>query len=149
LTLPLGVSHNQSTVSAATATKRDKPVVLVTEDVTDARELFQVFLEFEGFEVITAANGQEAVERAAEAQPDAIVMDLSMPVMDGFRATEHLKNDPRTSDIPVVALSGHVLPSHTDKARDAGCDTILPKPCLLTDVADKIRTMLHVSKPRR
>jgi len=135
-------------VSAAAVT-RDKPVVLVTEDVTDARELFQVFLEFEGFEVVTAANGREACERAAEVHPDAIVMDLSMPVMDGFRATEYLKNDPRTSDIPVVALSGHVLPSHTDKARDVGCDTILPKPCHLTDVADKIRTMLHVSKPRR
>jgi two-component system, cell cycle response regulator DivK len=123
-----------------------KPVVLVTEDVTDARELFQVFLEFEGFEVVTASNGEEAVERAKEVQPDAIVMDLSMPVMDGFTAAEHLKHDVRTRDIPVIALSGHVLPSHTDKARDAGCDTILPKPCLLTDVAAKIRSMLPAAK---
>lgn len=126
-----------------------KPVVLVTEDVTDARDLFKVFLEFEGFDVVTAANGQEAIDRAQELQPDAIVMDLSMPVMDGFTAAEQLKSDSRTRDIPVVALSGHVLPSHTDRARDAGCDTILPKPCLLTDVAAKIRTMLHTSKPRR
>lgn len=123
--------------------------MLVTEDVTDARELFQVFLEFEGFQVVTATNGQEAVERAVELQPDAIVMDLSMPVMDGFSATEHLRSDARTRDIPVVALSGHVLPQHTNKAYDAGIDTILPKPCLLTDVAAKIRTMLHTSKARR
>jgi CheY-like chemotaxis protein len=120
--------------------------VLVTEDVTDARELFQVFLEFEGFEVVTAANGEEAVERARHMQPDAIVMDLSMPVMDGFTAAGQLKDDVRTRDIPVIALSGHVLPSHTDKARDAGCDTILPKPCLLTDVAAKIRSMLPAAK---
>lgn len=126
-----------------------KPVVLVTEDVTDARDLFKVFLEFEGFDVVTAANGQEAIDRAQELQPDAIVMDLSMPVMDGFTAAEQLKSDSRTRDIPVVALSGHVLPQHTDRARDAGCDTILPKPCLLTDVAAKIRTMLHTSKSRR
>jgi CheY-like chemotaxis protein len=120
--------------------------VLVTEDVSDARELFQVFLEFEGFEVVTAANGEEAVERARHMKPDAIVMDLSMPVMDGFTAAEHLKDDTRTRNIPVIALSGHVLPSHTDKARDAGCDTILPKPCLLTDVAAKIRSMLPAAK---
>ena len=114
--------------------------------MTDARELFQVFLEFEGFEVVTASNGKEAVERARQLGPDAIVMDLSMPVMDGFAAAEHLKTDAATRDIPVIALSGHVLPSHTDKARDAGCDTILPKPCLLTDVAAKIRSMLPPAK---
>lgn len=123
-----------------------RPLVLVTEDVTDARELFQVFLEFEGFEVITASNGKEALERAQQLGPDAIVMDLSMPIMDGFTAAEHLKTDARTRDIPVIALSGHVLASHTDKARDAGCDTILPKPCLLTEVAAKIRSMLPAAK---
>jgi two-component system, cell cycle response regulator DivK len=126
-----------------------RPLVLVTEDVTDARELFQTYLQFEGFDVVLAANGEEAVERARDVQPDVVVMDLSMPVMDGFAAAEHLKSDARTRDIPVVALSGHVLPQHTDKAREAGCDTILPKPCALNDVAKKIRTLLHTSKPSR
>lgn len=142
-------THTVKTVSVALDTDRLKPLVIVTEDVTDARELFQVFLEFEGFDVVTVANGEEAVARAQELHPDAILMDLSMPVMDGFRATEALRNDIRTRDIPVVALSGHVLPQHTDKARDAGCDTILPKPCLLTDVAAKIRSMLPAAKVRR
>jgi CheY-like chemotaxis protein len=137
-------------VLSATADKgRERPVVLVTEDVTDARELFQTFLQFEGFDVVLAANGAEAVERAQETQPDAIVMDLSMPVMDGFSAAEALRSDSRTRDIPVVALSGHVLPQHTEKAREAGCDTILPKPCALNDVAAKIRTLLHTSKPKQ
>ncbi len=122
--------------------------MLVTEDVTDARELFQTFLQFEGFDVVLAANGAEAVERAQETRPDAIVMDLSMPIMDGFSAAEALRQDSRTRDIPVVALSGHVLPQHTEKAREAGCDTILPKPCALNDVAAKIRTLLHSSKPK-
>src|SRR5262245_38874841 len=133
-------------LSAPAEKGRERPVVLVTEDVTDARELFQTFLQFEGFDVVLAANGAEAVERAQETQPDAIVMDLSMPVMDGFSAAEALRSDSRTRDIPVVALSGHVLPQHTEKAREAGCDTILPKPCALNDVAAKIRTLLHTSK---
>lgn len=128
---------------------RDRPLVLVTEDITDARELFQIYLESEGFEVVTAANGREAVQRAQDIQPDVVVMDLSMPVMDGFSATEQLKNDARTKDIPVVALSGHVMAQHTARAREAGCDTILPKPSALTDVAAKIRTMLHPAKARR
>jgi two-component system, cell cycle response regulator DivK len=135
-------------VSAA-LDERSKPVVLVTEDVTDARELFQVYLEFEGFEVVTAANGEEALERAKDRRPDVVLMDLSMPVMDGFSATESLKQDARTKHIPVLALSGHVLRQHTDKARNAGCDTILPKPCGLGDVAAKIRSMLPASKARR
>lgn len=122
--------------------------MLVTEDITDARELFQIFLESEGFEVVTASNGREAVQRAQDCQPDCIMMDLSMPVLDGFSATEQLKNDPRTSGIPVVALSGHVMAQHTSRAREAGCDTIMPKPSALTDVAAKIRTMLHPSKRR-
>jgi two-component system, cell cycle response regulator DivK len=133
-------------LSAALDIDRPRPVVLVTEDVTDARELFQVYLEFAGFEVVTAANGEEALERAREVQPDAIVMDLSMPVMDGFTAAEHLKLDARTRDIPLIALSGHVMSPQTDKARDAGCDTILPKPCALIDVAAKIRSMLPAAK---
>jgi two-component system cell cycle response regulator DivK len=128
---------------------RDRPLVLVTEDITDARELFQIYLESEGFEVVTAANGREAVERAQNIQPDVVVMDLSMPIMDGFSATEQLKNDARTKDIPVVALSGHVMAQHKARAREAGCDTILPKPSALTDVAAKIRTMLHPAKARR
>jgi CheY-like chemotaxis protein len=136
-------------LSAQADKGRERPVVLVTEDVTDARELFQTFLQFEGFDVVLAANGAEAVERAQETQPDAIVMDLSMPVMDGFSAAEALRSDSRTRDIPVVALSGHVLPQHTEKAREAGCDTILPKPCALNDVAAKIRTLLHTSKPKQ
>lgn len=123
--------------------------MLVTEDVTDARELFQTFLQFEGFDVVLASNGAEAVERAQETRPDAIVMDLSMPVMDGYTAAEALRADIRTRDIPLVALSGHVLPQHTEKAREAGCDTILPKPCALNDVAAKIRTLLHTSKPKQ
>jgi CheY-like chemotaxis protein len=139
-------------VEVSAAPKRDereKPIVLVTEDVTDARELFQLYLEIEGFEVVTASNGHEAVERAREMQPDIVVMDLSMPILDGYSATEQLKKDERTRDIPVVALSGHVMSHHVDRAREAGCDTVLPKPPKLSEVAAKIRTMLPQSKARR
>ncbi|HLU67022.1 MAG TPA: response regulator [Kofleriaceae bacterium] len=127
---------------------RARPVILVADDFSDARELYQEFLELEGFDVVLASNGREAVDRARETQPDLVLMDLSMPVLDGYGATEQLKEDAATRDIPVVALSGHVMPRHGAEARDAGCETVLPKPCLPTEVAAKIRSLLHASRPK-
>ena len=122
--------------------------VVLADDHVVLRAGLRALLEAEmGIEVVgEASTGDEAVDLVRELKPTVVVMDLSMPVMDGFTAAEQLKTDTRTRDIPVIALSGHVLPSHTDKARDAGCDTILPKPCLLTDVAAKIRSMLPAAK---
>ena len=135
-------------IPARRGVARARPVILVADDFSDARELYQAFLELEGFEVVLAANGEEAIDRARETQPDLVLMDLSMPVMDGYGATEALKGDASTRDIPIVALSGHVMPRHNADAREAGCETVLPKPCLPTDVAAKIRALLHTSKPK-
>src|SRR5262249_9261665 len=82
---------------------------LVVEGFDDAREMYAEYLEFVGFQVEVARNGVEAVEKAQGAPPDIILMDLSLPVMDGWEATRRLKQDLRTRDIPVMALSGHVL----------------------------------------
>jgi CheY-like chemotaxis protein len=134
--------------STPSAKKRSRPVVLVADDFSDARELYQEYLELEGFDVVVAANGAEALDRARAVLPDVVLMDLSMPVMDGYGATEALRGDESTRDIPVIALSGHVLPRHTAGARNAGCTTVLPKPCLPTEVAAKIRTLLETAKPK-
>ena len=119
-----------------------RPRVLLVDDYPDAREMYTEYLEFSGFEVIEAANGMEAVQRAIDAAPDIILMDLSLPVMDGWEATRRLKADARTASIPVVALTGHALAGISEGARKAGCDAFITKPCLPEDLVIEIRKML-------
>jgi CheY-like chemotaxis protein len=123
----------------------------VVDDYDDAREMYAEYLEFIGYEVQTARDGQEAIQHALDYQPDVILMDLSLPVLSGWDATRQLKQDERTRDIPVMALTGHVLGTHTQKAMEAGCDVFVPKPALPDKVADQIRALLQKtgSKPRR
>jgi CheY-like chemotaxis protein len=99
-----------------------RPRVLLVDDYPDAREMYSEYLEFCGFEVVEAGNGMEALQRAADENPDIILMDLSLPVMDGWEATRRLKADKRTASIPVVALTGHALAGISEGARKAGCD---------------------------
>jgi CheY-like chemotaxis protein len=97
----------------------------------------------------------EALQRAVEDQPDIILMDLSLPVMDGWEATRRLKADQRTAWIPVVALTGHALAGISDGALKAGCDAFVTKPCLPEDLVKEIRKILDEpsgsagKKPRR
>ena len=127
----------------------DKPRVLVVDDYPDAREMYSEYLEYCGFEVAQAANGMEALQRALEAQPDIILMDLSLPVMDGWEATRRLKADKRTARIPVVALTGHALAGISEGAKRAGCDAFVTKPCLPEDLVKEIRRVLDESKTTR
>src|SRR5436309_3048388 len=128
-----------------TETKPDRPRVLLVDDYPDAREMYSEYLEFCGFEVVEAANGMEALERAVDAAPDIILMDLSLPVMDGWEATRRLKADTRTASIPVVALTGHALAGISEGARNAGCDAFVTKPCLPEDLVKEIRKVLDGS----
>jgi len=124
------------------AKKADRPRVLLVDDYPDAREMYAEYLEFSGFEVVEAENGMEALERAVEASPDIILMDLSLPVMDGWEATRRLKADKRTAPIPVVALTGHALAGISEGAKKAGCDAFVTKPCLPEDLVKEIRKIL-------
>ena len=119
-----------------------QPLILVVDDFQDNREMYCEYLTFSGFRVIEAGNGQEAVEQAFAHRPDLIIMDLSLPVMDGWEATRLLKQDDRTRGIPVVALTGHALTGHSVGAKDAGCDSFLAKPCLPDQLVAEIRRML-------
>jgi CheY-like chemotaxis protein len=125
----------------------EKPLILVVDDYADAREMYSEYLEFSGFRTAQAKNGAEALEQAFELTPDVILMDLSLPVMDGWEATRRLKKDPRTRAIPVVALTGHALEGHSESARDAGCDAFLAKPCLPDELVEHVKQILAV--PRR
>jgi two-component system, cell cycle response regulator DivK len=118
------------------------PLVLVVDDFQDNREMYAEYLLYSGFRVIEAKNGQEAIDQAFAKRPDVIIMDLSLPVIDGWEATRQLKADDRTKAIPVIALTGHALHGHSKGAFDAGCDAFVAKPCLPDQLVVEIRRML-------
>ena len=122
------------------------PLILVVDDYQDAREMYAEFLRFCGFRVAEARNGNEALEQAFALMPDLILMDLSLPGMDGWEATRQLKADERTRQIPVVALTGHALAGASEDAKKAGCDSFVTKPCLPDDLVVEVRRMLGLAK---
>ena len=117
-------------------------LVLIVDDFADNREMYSQFLEFSGFRVAEAQNGHEALEKAFALRPDLIVMDLSLPGLDGWEATRRLKADDRTRATPVIALTGHALAGHSKGAMDAGCDAFITKPCLPERLLEEITSML-------
>ena len=123
-------------------TKPARPRVLLVDDYPDAREMYSEYLVYSGFEVIEASNGVEALQRALDTAPDIILMDLSLPVMDGWEATRRLKANALTASIPVVALTGHALAGISEGARKAGCDSFVTKPCLPEDLVKEIKRIL-------
>lgn len=129
-----------------TTPPQDKPLILVVDDYQDAREMYAEYLEFSGFRVVEARNGAEALDKAFEHTPDVILMDLSLPVMDGWEATRRLKADERTRSIPVVALTGHALSGHSNGAKDAGCDAFVTKPCLPDALVQEVKRQLAARK---
>ena len=131
-----------------TKSDSDKPLVLVVEDYQDAREMYAAYLQFSGFRVAEATNGLEAIEKTLELLPDIILMDLALPKMDGWEATRRLKSDERTKHIPIVALTGHALPGHSEGARQAGCDSFVTKPCLPDALVAEVQRMLQQSGSR-
>jgi two-component system cell cycle response regulator DivK len=128
---------------------RKQPLVLLAEDFEDARELYRDYLQFSGFDVETANNGRDAITRAVELQPDLILMDASMPVLDGWQATRELKANPATRQIPVLALTAHAFDDARQQAKAVGCDGFVTKPCLPDDLVARVRTTLERGRKRR
>jgi two-component system, cell cycle response regulator DivK len=124
------------------------PLILVVEDFDDAREMYRDYLEFSGFRVETARDGREAIDKAQALDPDLILMDLSLPGVDGWEATRLLKSDPATRHLLIVALSAHALAAEGDRARAAGCDGFIAKPCLPPDLVTEITRYLKL-RPER
>jgi CheY-like chemotaxis protein len=101
--------------------------ILIVEDVELNTELLVQLLE-DDYELVTAVDGQEGVEKTKEHKPDLILMDMSLPVMDGYEATRLIKADPEFSDIIIIGLSAHAMSGDREKAIEAGCDDYLTKP---------------------
>lgn len=107
---------------------RERPLVLVTEDHEDTRLLFRTLLGMRGYAVVEAADGEEAVLLAETALPDLILMDGSLPRLDGIEAARRIRRSVRAGRVPIVFVSGHAEPSFRAVAGEAGCDEYLVKP---------------------
>jgi CheY-like chemotaxis protein len=116
----------------------NKPSILVVDDSTDGREMLLEYLAFRQFQVAEAHNGDDAIHVARRIRPDIILMDLSMPVVDGWEATRRLKADPLTNDAVIIAVTAHAFPPEQEAARLAGCDAVICKPYDLTVLADAL-----------
>jgi CheY-like chemotaxis protein len=122
--------------------QQPRPRVLLVEDYDDAREMYAEYLTLIGFDMIQATNGLEAIEQALQRPPHIVVMDLSLPHMDGWETVRRLKANERTARIPVVALTGHVVADFSRRAHQAGFEGFLTKPCLPEDLVTEIRRIL-------
>ncbi len=122
-----------------------KKRVLVVEDNMDTYELVRFILEKRGYETFLAMNGRDGVNAAIKQKPDLIIMDLSMPQMDGWTATKIIKEEPSTSSIPLIALTAHALPSDRKRALDAGCDEYLTKPMDIDELVETVN--LWINRP--
>jgi two-component system cell cycle response regulator DivK len=116
--------------------------ILLVEDHEDNRIVYSTILEHFGYRVLLAADGAEGVRMARESSPDLVLMDVSIPVMDGWQATATLKADPLTARIPVIALTAHALPADRERAEEVGCDGYLAKPVEPRRVLEEVRRFL-------
>jgi CheY-like chemotaxis protein len=116
--------------------------ILFAEDQLDFLAVNKLFLERHGYRVVAAEDGEQAVQAAQECRPDVIVMDFSMPRMDGIRATAALKTHPSTRDIPVLMLTAHSYGSVGRRAREAGCVAVISKPCDPKRVLNEVESLL-------
>jgi len=116
--------------------------ILLVEDNEMNRDMLSRRLSRRGFDVLIAENGRAGVELAAAEKPDLILMDMSLPVMDGWEATKRIKANPSTSAIPVIALTAHAMASDREMALEAGCDDYDSKPIDLPQLLRKIEQLL-------
>ena len=118
------------------------PKILLVEDNEMNRDMLSRRLVRNGFEVVVAVDGGQAVTMAAAEKPDLILMDISIPIIDGWEATQVLKHDPSTRNIPIIALTAHALASDREKAMEVGCDGYLAKPCEPRAVVAEVQRFL-------
>lgn len=117
----------------------DSKTVLLIEDSFDTRAIYATMLRHYGYRVLEAGDGSQGIQVARDERPDLILMNISLPLIDGWTATAVLKADPLTAAIPVIALTAFIRPTDKARARAAGCDGYLDKPVEPTRVLDEVR----------
>lgn len=126
----------------AVARQTDEATVLLVEDTEDNRQMMRRLLEMSGYRVVEATNGREAVEVAAVEQPQIILMDLSLPLIDGLAATRRIRSLPGLCKVPIVAVSAHDTADFHSDALDAGCDAYITKPIDYPQLEDIVNRLL-------
>jgi two-component system, cell cycle response regulator DivK len=116
--------------------------ILVVEDQMDNRQILRDLLGNAGYELLEAENGAEALTTVARQRPDLILMDIQLPVMDGYEATRRLKADPATKSIPIIVVTSYAMSGDETKAREAGCDAYVTKPYSPRQLLGKVREFL-------
>lgn len=131
-------------MTASTFQQSERGCILLVEDNPDNRIIYRTILEHSGFEVVEAEDGEQGIRIARERLPALILMDISIPIIDGHQATRILKADPATSRIPIVALTAHALREDRLLAAEAGCDAYLSKPVEPKHVVNEVRRLLRL-----
>jgi len=119
--------------------------ILVVEDNALNRELFVAMLEPEGYELLLAADAREGLDKARSEEPDLVLMDIGLPIIDGLEATRRLREDPATALIRVIMVSAHALEADRQRAEEAGCNGFVSKPIRRQDLLEEIRRQLAAS----
>ena len=114
-------------------------LILVVEDQDDNMQILRDLLVSAGYEMVLAENGEEALAAVAKKRPDLILMDIQLPIMDGYEATRRIKADPASQSIPIIAVTSYALSGDEARAREAGCDDFVPKPYSPRALLAKIR----------
>jgi CheY-like chemotaxis protein len=120
--------------------------ILLVEDNSDNSMLVQDFVEAMGYQVLLAPDGQAGVVFAEREKPDLILMDMSLPVMDGWHAARHIKDNKSTAAIPIIALTAHAMVGDRERALDSGCDDYLSKPINFVALRQKIELLLGLRR---
>ena len=121
------------------------PLILIVDDNLDAREMYGMYLQHEGFRWAEAVNGHDAITQTQLEKPSLILMDATLPRMDGWEAVRILKQDAVTKDIPLIMLTAHAFQEHRDRAVEVGADGFLAKPVLPDQLAAEIRRVLRLT----
>ena len=116
--------------------------ILVVEDQPDNRKILRDVFARTEYEIIETENGEEALAALAKVRPDLILMDIQLPIMDGYTATRRIKADPALKSIPIIAVTSYALSGEEKKAREAGCDDYIPKPYSPRELLAKVRQYL-------
>jgi two-component system cell cycle response regulator DivK len=132
--------------SYAMYSQGEAPRVLLVEDTEDNRQMMRKLLELSGFQVIEATNGREAIEIALQVKPHIILMDLSLPFIDGLAATRQIRTLPGLSEVPIIAVSAHDTADFHSHALDAGCDAYITKPINFPELEEIVNSLLSRSR---
>ena len=117
--------------------------ILLVEDAPMSIAVVKKEIEFLGYECLVAKDGQEAVQKASEDQPDLILMDISLPKMDGLQATAAIRKDPRTGKVPIIAVTARAMPGDRERCLQAGCDDYMAKPISHRELGPCIEKLLN------